>query len=171
MRLLLCLLAGLYASSAWGQEFGCGFGLGPEGVSGASGTSSHNVAYYQSGTIKPLILFGTFKGVAGKTLTKLQNRELFENPIRMGRGQVSRHRVLAHRRSQLSGRPTPPAACPCRRPHRRRFSPSQRRFPTRIRRSPFSGGLGFRPMPRRQTANPRRLKAQTQEPTGRCREL
>ena len=79
MRLLLCLLAGLYASSAWGQEFGCGFGLGPEGVSGASGTSSHNVAYYQSGTIKPLILFGTFKGVAGKTLTKLQNRELFEN--------------------------------------------------------------------------------------------
>ena len=50
MRLLLCLLAGLYASSVWGQEFGCGFGLGPEGASGAS---SHNLAYYQSGIIEP----------------------------------------------------------------------------------------------------------------------
>ena len=99
MRLLLCLLAGLYASSAWGQEFGCGFGLGPEGASGAS---SHNLAYYQSGTITPLILFGTFQGIPGKTLTALQDRELFENQSVANLLDITHEGSLAHYFNEMS---------------------------------------------------------------------
>ena len=79
MRFLLFLFLSLYAANAWGQEFVCAFGLDPEGASGAS---SHNVAHYQRGTVKMLILFGKLNGAqdAG-SLTQLWNRNEDASPL------------------------------------------------------------------------------------------
>ena len=75
IRLLLCLFAGLYASSVWGQD---------------------TDTYYRSGTITPLVLFGTFQGVAGKKLTGLQDRELLDNQSVADLLDVTHEGSLAH---------------------------------------------------------------------------
>ena len=85
MCFLLFLLMSLYAANAWSQEFVCVFGLVPEGASleGTSGASSHNVAHYQSGNVKMLILFSDLKNGDKKPvgLTWFSNRNGNDPPL------------------------------------------------------------------------------------------
>ena len=71
---------GVYASAAGSQDFLCGFGLDAEGATGAkraTGQSSRspNFSFYQSGTVRPLILFGKLKSPDDPfSLTQLKDR-------------------------------------------------------------------------------------------------
>ena len=69
MKLLVLLLVTLWTSRAEAQGFVCGFrpaseseGV-PKGVSGATGdvAEQDKDAFYRSGTIHPVIVFGKFK--------------------------------------------------------------------------------------------------------------
>lgn len=70
-------LIGLYASTASGQGFVCGFGLDAKEATGQTEQFHfQNPTFYRSGTIRPVILFGKFKGDEDPlVLTKLKNRE------------------------------------------------------------------------------------------------
>ena len=76
MLFLLLFLLGVCASAAGSQNFGflCGFGLDrEEGVTGQ--IHELDVSFYQSGTVRPLILFGKFKDAANPFyLTKLKDQ-------------------------------------------------------------------------------------------------
>lgn len=65
MLFLLLFLLGVCASAAGSQDFDffCGFRLDrEEGVTGQ--IHELDVSFYQSGTVRPLILFGKFKDAA-----------------------------------------------------------------------------------------------------------
>ena len=65
MLFLMLFLLGVCASAAGSQDFDfvCGFGLDrEEGVTGQ--IHELDVSFYQSGTVRPLILFGKLKDAA-----------------------------------------------------------------------------------------------------------
>ena len=84
MLFLVFFLLGVYASAAGSQDFGfvCGFGLDRE--AGAKGQSRQsgplrpvNFSFYQSGTVRPLILFGKLNSPDDDdpfSLTQLKDR-------------------------------------------------------------------------------------------------
>ena len=78
MLFLVFFLLGFYASAAGSQDFGfvCGFEHRPSGVEGATGQSSPvNFSFYQSGTVRPLILFGKLNSPDDPfSLTQLKDR-------------------------------------------------------------------------------------------------
>ncbi|MCE2449744.1 MAG: M6 family metalloprotease domain-containing protein [Candidatus Latescibacteria bacterium] len=82
MLFLVLFLLGIYASAAGSQDFGfvCGFGLDREaGAKGQSRQSQQlrpaNFSFYQSGTVRPLILFGKLNRPDDPfSLTQLKDR-------------------------------------------------------------------------------------------------
>ena len=94
MLFLVFFSIGVYASAADSQDFDfvCGFGLDRE--EGATGQSSHvDFSFYQSGTVRPVILFGKLKSPDSPfSLTQLKGRNENEthssadllNPDRVG---------------------------------------------------------------------------------------
>ena len=76
MLFLVFCLIGVYASAAGSQDFGfvCGFGLDrEEGVKGQ--IHDLDLSFYQSGTVRPVILFGKLKDAADPfSLTRLKDR-------------------------------------------------------------------------------------------------
>ena len=79
MRGFILLLVAWCVVPAWGQEFNCGF-FEPEGfgATGAVGTIASDSGYWR-GTVRPLILFGKFRGAADASLTGLEDREGVKN--------------------------------------------------------------------------------------------
>ena len=78
MLFLVFFLLGVYASAAGSQDFLCGFGLNAEGATGQSATRQSrpvNFSFYQSGTVRPLILFGKLNSPDDPfSLTQLEDR-------------------------------------------------------------------------------------------------
>ena len=74
MLFLVFFLLGVYTSAAGSQDFVCGFGLETEeGVTGQF--HSDNESFYQSGTVRPVLLFGKLKDADDPfSLTKLKDR-------------------------------------------------------------------------------------------------
>ena len=78
MLFLVFFLLGIYASAAGSQDFGfvCGFEPRPSRVGGATRQSSSvDFSFYQSGTVRPLILFGKLNTLDDPfSLTQLKDR-------------------------------------------------------------------------------------------------
>ena len=74
MLFLVFFSLGIYASAAGSQDFVCGFGLNRE--EGATGQIHDlDLPFYQSGTVRPVILFGKLKDAADPfSLTQLKGR-------------------------------------------------------------------------------------------------
>ena len=104
MLFMVFFLLGVYASAADSQDFGfvCGFGLDRE--EGATGQSSHvDFSFYQSGTVRPVILFGKLKSPDDPfSLTQLEGRN--ENEVRSSADILDPTRVgsLAHYFKEMS---------------------------------------------------------------------
>ena len=75
VKWLIPLLVGFSTSMAWSQEkFVCGWEGPPEVPDGwAVGATRHpNEDHYRRGTIRPVVLFGKFKGATNTTLTDIR---------------------------------------------------------------------------------------------------
>ena len=99
MRGFILLLVFCLVAPAWGQGFTCGFSESAE--ADAMSTTSRDEDYW-SGTIRPLILFGTFKGVVGDALTNLQDRDGTTNQSMADFLNVEHKGSLAHYFREMS---------------------------------------------------------------------
>ena len=103
MKFLVLLLIILYVSRSGAQEFTCGFSLASEfeDVQGAVGVSSSTSqaddAYYRSGTIHPVIVFGKLKDKdAPANLNALLDREGVANQRADSLLSIKHEGSLAH---------------------------------------------------------------------------
>lgn len=79
MLFLVFFLSGVYASTAGSQDFGFVCGFEPSREEGATGQQHSSFSFYQSGTVRPLILFGKLKSESPGapdpfSLTQLKDR-------------------------------------------------------------------------------------------------
>ena len=101
MFFLVFFWLGIYASAAGSQDFLCGFGLDRE--EGATGQRHSSFSSYQSGTVRPVILFGKFKDAADPfSLTQLKGQN--KNETRSSADLLNPGRVgsLAHYFKEMS---------------------------------------------------------------------
>ena len=106
MLFLMFFLLGVYASAAGSQDFGfvCGFEHRPSRAARATIQSNPvNFSFYQSGTVRPLILFGKLKSPDDPfSLTQLKDRN--GNEVRSSADILNPDRVgsLAHYFKEMS---------------------------------------------------------------------
>ena len=108
MLFVVFFLLGVYASAAGSQDFGFVCGFEPSREEGATG-QIHDLylPFYQSGTVRPLILFGKLKSESPDapdpfSLTNLKGRN--ENEVRSSADLLNPDRVgsLAHYFKEMS---------------------------------------------------------------------
>jgi len=103
MKFLVLLLIIFCFSRAEAQEFICGFTAEGRGAIDASSSATQDDAYYRNGTIRPLILFGKFKGQPDPVdLNALLDREGIANQRADSLLSINHEGSLAHYFSEMS---------------------------------------------------------------------